>query len=166
MSKIININMGEAIVAHNDTKLRTGGVGSCVIVILYDPEKKVGGMSHSVLPSRREGNKSVFFHSAEEIRNPGGMAKYADESVDYLIKEIQRNGGRKERLIAKLVGGAMTFKILGDGKTNIGRQNVESAKQRIISLGIPIEGEDTGGTVGRIVEFNLENGLVDVMTKI
>jgi chemotaxis protein CheD len=166
MSKVININMGEAAVAHNDTKIRTGGIGSCVIVILYDPEKKVGGMSHSVLPSRRESNKPVFFHSSGESRDQESAAKYVDEAVDHLIKEIQKIGGRKERLIAKLVGGAMTFKILSDSKNNIGRQNIESAKQRLISLGIPIEGEDTGGIVGRIAEFNLENGLVEVMTKI
>jgi chemotaxis protein CheD len=166
MNKIININMGEAAVSHNDTKIRTGGIGSCVIVILYDPEKKVGGMSHSVLPTRRDRDRSPFSYTKEEITEPKSAAKYADESVDYLIKEIQKIGGRKERLIAKLVGGAMTFKILGDSKNNIGKQNVESAKQRLINLGIPIEGEDTGGTVGRIAELNLENGLVDVMTKI
>jgi chemotaxis protein CheD len=166
MSKIININMGEAAIAHNDEKLRTGGIGSCVIIILYDPENKIGGMAHSVLPSRREKDKSSFSYSKREIIEPESAAKYADEAADYLLREIQKRGGDRKRLIAKLVGGAMTFKILGDSKNNIGHQNVESAKQKLVSLGIPIEGEDTGGTVGRIAELNLENGLVEVTTKI
>lgn len=161
MDELININMGEMAVSHNDTHIKTGSVGSCVVIVLYDDEAKVGGMAHAMLPSRKEkeNKMSVSIDTAET------MAKYADESVDRLAKEIEKIGGRKERLRAKLIGGSRMFKILSGDKYGIGYQNIESARQRLVELEIPIENEDTGGTVGRIVEFNLSNGLVDVSTK-
>ena len=157
MPAAIVINTGELAVAHNDARIRTGGVGSCVIIVLYDDAAKVGGMAHAMLPSRRPG----------EPRSPDeAAAKYADESVDRLIGEIEKRGGRKERLRAKLVGGAQMFRILSGDQHGIGRQNVDAAGNRLRALAIPIDGEDTGGTAGRIAELNLENGSVEIFTKL
>lgn len=157
MSATIVINTGEMAVARNGARIRTGGVGSCVIVVLYDDAAKVGGMAHAMLPARRPG----------ELRSPDEpAAKYADESVDRLIGDIEARGGRRERLRAKLVGGAQMFRILSGDEHGIGRQNVDSAKNRLQALSIPIDGEDTGGTAGRVAELNLENGLVEIFTKL
>lgn len=156
MSKIININMGEMAVSHNDTHIKTGSIGSCVVIVVYDDEAKVGGMAHAMLPSRKEKKLDGIGEAA---------AKYADESVDRLVKAIEGIGGKKERLKAKLIGGARMFKILSGDKYGIGYRNVEAARERLTELGVPIESEDTGGTIGRLAELNLENGLVDVSTK-
>lgn len=162
MKKEININMGELAVAQSDTKIKTGSIGSCLVVILYDSKEKIGGMAHSIMASRdnRSKSKSATWSGLNEI-----MAKYVDESIDGLIEEIEKLGGKKERLEAKLVGGAKMFKLLSGDKFGIGQQNINKAREKFKELGIPIVNEDTGGTIGRIAELNIENGLVDVRTK-
>ncbi|MDA2921776.1 chemotaxis protein CheD [Patescibacteria group bacterium AH-259-L07] len=167
MSKIININMGEMAVGHNDTRIKTGSIGSCVVVVLYDGEAKVGGMAHAMLPTRKERKTDVVSEARANINInvAEAVAKYVDESVDRLVKEIEKIGGKKERLKAKLIGGSSMFRVLSGDKHGIGYQNIEAAKRRLQELGIPIKSEETGGTVGRLAELNLENGLVEVSTK-
>lgn len=173
MSQTININMGEMAVGHNDTHIKTGSIGSCIVIVLYDEEAKVGGMAHAMLPSRRKQYaKDVVSEARERVSIPSrssnseeSIAKYADESVDRLVKEVENIGGKRARLKAKLVGGSKMFKILSGDKHGIGYQNAEAAREQLKVLGIPIENEDTGGTIGRIAELNLENGLLDVSTK-
>lgn len=165
MAELININMGEMAVGHNDAHIKTGSVGSCVVIVLYDDKAKVGGMAHAMLPSRMERKRNVASETKGAIFEAEAVAKYADESVDRLLNEVKAIGGKEENIKAKLIGGSRMFKILSGDKHGIGYQNTESARQRLTELDIPVENEDTGGTVGRIVELNLSNGLVDVSTK-
>ncbi|MEK7453105.1 MAG: chemotaxis protein CheD [Patescibacteria group bacterium] len=165
MHQTINIDMGEMAVGYNGTHIKTGSIGSCIVIVLYDYEAKIGGMAHAMLPSRGERQIDLINEARAHINKTEFVARYADESVDRLIKEIEKIGGKRERLKAKLTGGARMFKVLNGDKDGIGYQNFESAKRRLQELGIPIENEETGGTVGRVADLNLENGLVDVSTK-
>jgi len=165
MFQIININMGEMAVGRNGIHIKTGGIGSCIVVVLYDNVAKVGGMAHAMLPKRKKKPANAAVNGWNLVNTDETAAKYADESVDVLIREIGKIGGRKERLKAKLVGGAKMFKVLSGDDYGIGYQNIEAAKKRLQEVGIPVESEETGGTVGRIAELDLENGLVDVSTK-
>ena len=54
------------------------------------------------------------------------------------------------------------FKLLSGDNNGIGFQNTESAKKRLKELGIFLESEDTGGTVGRSAVMDLSNGLVSI----
>jgi chemotaxis protein CheD len=157
MAQIVTINMGEMAVAHNDTIIKTGSIGSCVVIVLYDDAARVGGMAHAMLPQM----------PLDKIGNGRDIlqAKYADQAVDNLVRGIESAGGKKERLKAKLVGGARMFKILEGDRYGIGYQNAEAAKKRLTELGIPIVSEDVGGNVGKMAELNLKTGLVDVATK-
>ena len=154
MSELININIGEMAVGHNDTRIKTGSIGSCMVIVLYDDIAKVGGMAHAMLPTRNEHDKNAI-----------SAAKYTDEAVNSLLSKIKAIGGKKEMIKAKLVGGSRMFKILSGDKYGIGYQNIESARKRLAELGIPIASEDTGGTIGRIAELDLRNGLINVSTK-
>lgn len=164
MPKIIDINMGEMAVGRNDAIIKTGGIGSCVVIVLYDAKNKVGGMAHAMLPLRQK--KDMIGRVENSIIESTGTAKYVDESVDNLVREIEEMGGEKNNLKAKLIGGARMFRILSGDKFGIGYKNLEVAKNRLQVLNIPIESEATGGTAGRLAEFNLKSGLVDVSTKI
>ncbi len=117
--------------------------------------------------------KSFFARSKKHERKepvdfePGNdSGKYADEAIDNLILGITRNGGAKKNLIAKLVGGAAMFQKLINTENGIGHQNIEAARERLTELGIRIDKEDTGGNTGKLVEFDLRNGLVTVQTSL
>lgn len=73
-------------------------------------------------------------------------------------------GTKPENLKAKLVGGSKMFRFLSGDDHGIGFRNAEMARKQLLLLGIPIESEDVGGSVGRSAEFNIDNGLVQVMT--
>lgn len=162
--KVIDINVGELAAGVKELSIRTSGIGSCMVVCLYDEKTKTGGMIHSMLPTRSQnGQIKREFMVSEETPSP---AKYLDEGIDRLLAEVERLGGRRERLVAKLVGGSRMFKFMHDEKTSIGTKNIEMAQAKLAELGILIEGEDTGGTIGRMAEFNLENGLLDISIKI
>jgi len=161
MPKITNISTGEMAVGNDSSIIKTVGIGSCIVVALYDKENRIGAMSHSLLPFRREQTK---INSAPiKLKK---TAKYVDESINWMIEEIEKLGGKKENLTAKLIGGSRMFKILSGDKYGIGYQNIQAANQKLGQLGIPIESEATGGTVGRMAEMNLANGIVDIDTKI
>lgn len=166
MDKLITINTGEMAIDKDDVKIRTSGIGSCVVITLYDSVAKIGGMAHAMLPSHENINKDLVESAREGIVETELVsAKYVDTAIDRLLMQIEKLGGKKENLRAKITGGARMFRILSGDKFGIGYKNVESAKKKLAEIGIMLESEETGGNVGRIAELDLQNGLVEVTTK-
>jgi chemotaxis protein CheD len=163
MSDQISIKTAELFVSQGDVIIETGSIGSCIVIALYDEENKVGGMAHAMLPSRK-GPKP----ETEELSNETGntSARYADEAIENLLILIRQEGGKKENLTAKLIGGASMFKKLSGDNLGMGHQNTEAARAKLMFHGIRIEKEDVGGSSGKMVEFNLANGVVEVNTKL
>lgn len=159
MPKEIIVKTGELAVDHNDTIIKTGSIGSCLVIVLYDEEIKIGGMAHAMLPVCRNKDK-------KGICLDGSEARYVDMAIDHMVKKILDQGGKAENLIAKLVGGASMFEKLGSSAKGIGERNIEVARERLEKMGIRIKGEDTGGKAGKIAEFNLANGVLDITTKL
>jgi len=160
MGKIININIAEYAVGKNNLVIETSGIGSCLVICLYDADEKIGGMAHAMLPSRRKKN-SVFNQGNTMIGK--NNYKFVDEAIEGLIVEIRKIGGKKEKLKAKIIGGAEMFNIFKKKLTSIGKENERTAREKLEELGIPIDSEDVGGSVGRSVRFNLENGVVSII---
>ena len=157
MDNLIDITTGQIIADVGNKVLRTGSVGSCLVITMSDKEKQIGGMAHSLLPSR---SKDISPKALELD------AKYVDESVELLLDMIMKLGGRRDHLDVKIAGGASMFKTLGSENHGIGYQNIEAAKAKIQELGLVLENENVGGAVGRIVELNLMSGILEVTTKI
>ncbi|MCS3900407.1 chemotaxis protein CheD [Methanococcus voltae] len=126
-------------------------LGSCVAIILYDRGKKIGGMAHVMLPK-----SNSMAH-----RNPG---KYADTAVSILLNDMVKLGARKNKIIAKLVGGAAMFDC-NSQTMDIGKRNIDSCKSELRKVGIRTFAEDVGGTNGRTVYFNLKDGEVKIRNK-
>ncbi|AIC15216.1 chemotaxis protein CheD [Nitrososphaera viennensis] len=157
-----SVGMGELHVADNkkDTVLTTF-VGSCIALCLYDPQSKVGGMAHIMLPENSRNNDDDGSSSGEE-----GAAKYADEALENTLRMMVKKGALQGRLVAKIAGGAKIFSHEGSGGDNdmfsIGSRNAESIKKLLTQKGIRIAGEDVGLNHGRWVRFNLNSGQVVV----
>ncbi|MCX6819248.1 MAG: chemotaxis protein CheD [Candidatus Aenigmarchaeota archaeon] len=142
----LTIGIGEFVVS-SSCVLEAIGLGSCVAVCLYDKGKKLGGIAHIML------GKSEGFDV-----NP---MRFADKAIDAMLKELLKKGCKQNNLTAKIFGGASMFSNI---KTSmeIGNNNVNAVKAILKKYGIKIIAEDTGGTHGRSVWFDLDNGKVVV----
>jgi len=146
---VVTVKMAEMDVVADGRSLKTI-LGSCVGVILRDPERRVSGLAHIMLPARR--------------RDDEAMGKYADSAVPALLGRLATNGYRVASLRALLIGGAQMFPMGNTGLASIGDQNVEAARKALQEKKIPIIYEDTGGSAGRSVSFNNSTGEVSVRT--
>ena len=134
-----------------DAVIVTLGLGSCVAIMLYDPEAKVGGMAHVLLPS-----KSL----AHDADNP---AKFPETAVPLLTARLGALGADRRRLIAKLAGGASMFaSLMTPGTLQMGERNIVAARNALRLAAIPIQREAVGGERGRSVRFHVKDGRVEI----
>lgn len=153
MADMISVKMKEYQVAQSPTILTTSSLGSCVALAIYDPEKKFGGLAHTMLPTG--------LGDGDHSKSHTGIM------VEAMIKELQQKGAKKERLRAKLAGGSNMFPLLPNSElTDIGQQNLAVIKQKLKEHHIKIVGEDIYGCNGRMVEFCLNTGIMTVIKRL
>jgi chemotaxis protein CheD len=150
MSNEIIIKIADLQVSQEPSILTTHGLGSCLAIMLYDPEVKIGGLAHVMLPSSEL--------SSQKLK----PAKYPQTAIEIMVQQMESMGCRRMRIRAKLVGGSTMFSGLllnrKDGGTSIGQRNAQEAKRVLISLNVPIIAEDIGGDYGRSGEVILSSG--------
>ncbi len=147
----VSVGLGESRTAAKTGHMSVRGLGSCVAVVLHDPETKMGGIAHVVLPS----------HTL--ARDQSMPAKFADTAVPHLLQELRDRGARQASLVARLIGGASMFAPLNPGSgVHMGERNVAACRQAVASAGVPIVGEDVGGQAGRSLLFDVHAGTVTV----
>jgi chemotaxis protein CheD len=150
MPRKIEVTMGRGAVTRAPHIISSSGLGSCVVVTLYDTEQRLGGLAHIMLPDSN--NLNSYHHPY----------KCADTAIATLIKELRSMRATHRDMVAKLVGGAKMFLASDDFGPGIGDQNIISIKRILERKRIPVIGENTGGNYGRNVEFYLDSGKVMV----
>ncbi|MDA3879278.1 MAG: chemotaxis protein CheD [Prolixibacteraceae bacterium] len=133
-------------IVSGDTKVFTI-LGSCVAVVLWDEQTKIGGVNHYLLPNWN--NKG-----APDVR-------YGDVAVTELHDKTILSGAVKRRMVAKIYGGASLLN-LESATFNIGQRNINIAKEKLKELNIQIIEEQIGGTTGRKILFDPQTGYVKV----
>lgn len=148
----IIVRVAELIVRPAPAQLAALGLGSCVAVILHDPEARVGGLVHILLPTAAVGER------------PGAApGRYAQSAVPALLEAVLAAGAARHRVVARLVGGATMFRNLtAPGLIAIGERNTVAARRALDTLSLPLVGEAVGGDYGRSVQFDLMTGTVTV----
>lgn len=147
MGEVIKVGMADLKIAKNPDILTTLGLGSCIGIAVWDPMTKIGGLAHIMLPD------------STKIRNNSNIAKFADTGIDELIRLMLQAGANKNKLVAKIAGGARMFEVSGATTVgNIGEKNAIASKEKLKQLGIPLLAEDTGLNYGRTVELDCSNG--------
>ncbi|WP_137132553.1 chemoreceptor glutamine deamidase CheD [Rhizobium sp. FY34] len=134
----MNIIQGEFKVTDDPNAVITTILGSCVAACLRDPVAGVGGMNHFLLPGDGPGGMSG-----------GDMSRYGVHLMELLINGILKRGGRRERLEAKIFGGAKTIASF----SNVGEQNAAFATKFLRDEGIKLVGSSVGGDFGRKLEY-------------
>lgn len=122
-------------------------LGSCVTVTLWHPRRRIGGMCHFLVPSRRTAH------------HPERDGYSAVEAFDLFDRAMLRAGSLAHEYQAKLFGGGNMFPH-ATGRLNVGGRNIEMARQLLKERGIPLLAEHAGGAGHRKLVFDIASGEV------
>ncbi len=148
MSEIIIVGMADLKTCVSPNGVTTLGLGSCVGIAIRDPNTKIGGLAHIMLP-----DSTAIRNSQQNI------AKFADTGIEELVRQMELLGAKRTRLVAKIAGGATMFNFQGrTDMVQVGERNVEATKKKLREMNIPILAQDTGANYGRTVTFFPETG--------
>jgi chemotaxis protein CheD len=153
MPELIRVGMADYKVSRGPGIIISYGLGSCIGISMYDPQTKIGGLLHIMLPDSTQSKAS---------ENP---AKFADTGLPLMLKDIVQLGALQSRVVAKIAGGSQMFAFANATDImRVGARNAEAAKNILKKLNIRLLAEDTGGTYGRTVQIDLDTGVYRVKT--
>jgi len=136
----------------NDTII-TYSLGSCIGVTLWDPEVRVGGMIHYMLP------ESSLSPEKAKLK----PAMFADTGIPALFRAAFDLGAVKKRLIVKVAGGSQ---LLDDNGTfNIGKRNFIMLRKLFWKNNVLIDADHVGGSISRTIRLNVGTGKVTLKTR-
>ena len=130
----------------SETRIKTV-LGSCIAICMWHPKLKIGGMSHSLLPTR--------FEPSVKVGNLDG--RYVDEAVQLFLFEVLKAKTKPEDYKVKVFGGAAVLATNNTEQT-IGSRNYEMSQKSLKEAGFTIFSEHTGGNEARNVMLDLWSG--------
>lgn len=133
----VHIIQGEFLVSADPNVVVTTILGSCVAACIRDPLAGVGGVNHFLLPGKTPS------------ANGEPDERMGVHLMELLVNGLLKAGASRDRLEAKLFGGARTVKGLSD----VGAHNIEFARRFLKNERITFVGGDTGGDLGRRIQY-------------
>lgn len=133
--------------SHPEDVIVTYSLGSCLGVTAYDPEKRMGGLVHCLLPTA-----SSARHKARE--NP---YMFVSTGVASMVRKLVDKGASRNRLIFKAAGGA---NMRNDNLFNTGLRNFEALERLLDRNHVKLAAMDVGGTIPRTMFLHLDTGRV------
>src|SRR5687768_4603361 len=113
MNPVIEVGTAEYAIGYAGQTLMTIGVGSCLVICLYDTNKKIGALVHVMLP-----------HSENGHLNP---LRFTDTALEHVLADLWDKGVQRADLEAHLIGGASMFVNIED-YLKIGEKNIQAAQ--------------------------------------
>lgn len=126
--------------------LITYSLGSCLGLSLFDPQARVGGLLHSLLP----------LSSLDAERAKQNPFMFADTGVTRFLENVFQLGARRENLIAKVAGCGAP--LASTPAFNIGQRNWTVLRKVLWKNNILIAGEEVGGTAARTMILHMKTG--------
>jgi chemotaxis protein CheD len=125
-------------------------VGSCIAVCLIDPVACVGGMNHFMLPA-----------PAPDREESVDRARFGVHAMDLLVGALQKLGGQRRHLQAKIFGGGHVLQIPRHAES-VPERNIRFINEYMVAEGIPVLCRDLGGYLPRRIHFATATGKVQV----
>lgn len=142
----INVRIADYAVAERGAVLVTNGIGSCVAIVLYEREAKIGALAHILLPH----------DSLTAVHEP--PTKSVTAAVPVMVRRMRELNGNGE-IEARLVGGTSMFaQLLAPGSLSLDSRNIVATRAACAAADITTIAEDIGGAHGRSVVFDVDNG--------
>ncbi len=144
--QLIYAMTGEVKSGDKNTILKSGAIGSCIVVTSYDKKSKAGVMAHIMLPGESPENKAT------------PKTRYAKNAVIKLLELMKLNNSNMDDIKVCLAGGANVLQR----KDDIIWQNIiDSVEQIIRENGITVLAKSLGGVLRRSVSLDVETGLLN-----
>ena len=134
----VHIVQGQQHVDSDPQVVLTTILGSCVAACLWDAQGGIGGMNHFLLPGERRPSNGLGVSQCKGVH-----------LMELLVNALLRQGAQRQRLQAKLFGGARMIR----GLTDIGDMNAAFAERFLRDEGIAIVGGSLRGEFGRRIQF-------------
>ncbi len=135
-----------------DQEIVTYSLGSCLGIALYDPQIKVGGMLHVLLPT-----------STIDPEKAGKLPfLFVNTGVPLLFRAVYELGAVKARLMVKVAGGADMQ--LTNNTFNVGERNLIALTELFAHHGVRICNRAVGGHLSRTFRLNMATGSAYVET--
>lgn len=147
MKQIVGISDMKVSKDPKDT-LITYSLGSCIGVLVWDPQAKVAGLLHYMLPDSKI--------DAERAKKSPYM--FGDVGIPMLFRAAYGLGAVKERLQVYVVGGSQIMDSAG--VFNIGVRNYDIVTRLFAKNGIRPMKEDIGGSVNRTISIELSTAKI------
>jgi len=144
----VNLLAGQLYFGTQASTVRTL-LGSCVALVLWHPQRRIGAMCHYLLPSRNQ-------------KSGPADARFGNEAITQLVQALQRSGTRPGEYLTHLYGGADTMPERDGPSFNIGERNIEVGCTLIDQHGFDLQAVDVGDFVPRTVTLDLHTGQIDV----
>jgi chemotaxis receptor (MCP) glutamine deamidase CheD len=146
----VTIHIGQVYATREPAAIKTL-LGSCIAVCLRDPVTGVGGMNHFMLPAPVNGSSG----------GSAGISHYGIHAMDLLIGAMQKAGGDRRRLQAKLFGGGHVLRMMSTG-ASVPERNIQFIESFMQTERITVVSRDLGGFLPRRIEFRTDTGKVFV----
>ncbi len=144
--KIINIFIGEYHASTEPAVIQTI-LGSCVAACLFDPNTRIGGMNHILLPGRADMKKFDV------------SARYGVNAMELLINRMMNLGAGRKNMYAKVFGGAHMMSAIST-ENGVGEKIFSFVFEFLKNENIRVESRDVGGTDSRKIFFLTDTGEV------
>lgn len=128
--------------------LATYALGSCIGLAVHDPESRVGGLLHFMLPDS----------SIDSGRNRQNPYMFADTGIPLLLKEVCEKGASKRRLVVHAIGAAQMMDP--QNIFEIGKRNYQAMRRILWKAGLLLHAEAIGGVRSRTVRLEIGTGKV------
>jgi len=120
-------------------------LGSCVSITLWHRVRRIGAMSHFLLATR-------------DCRDEGLDARYGDEALQLMRRELAALGVPAAKCEAKIFGGASMLPGGPNNTLHVGQKNGTAARLLLRQQGIPIVSESLYGQGHRNIVFDISSG--------
>lgn len=141
---------GEYFVTMHDEAIYTT-LGSCISACIRDRVSGIGGMNHFMLPVSAGSDSWKASDNSVSTR-------YGNVAMEHLINTILKNGGKRQNLEAKIFGGGRIIANM----TDVGRRNIDFARDYLDTEGLKVASEDVGDSFPRMVVYFPATGKVRV----
>ena len=149
MQEVFDINTGEVLVSSQGSILRAQALGSCIAVVAYEPDFKVGGIAHIMLPGHASSSEIYPY-------------RYCENAIDHLENLVKLTSGL-ERLSGVCLVGAGN--VLHDIEDTICPNNINSVCSYLKIKDINILASVLGGFSRKSVFLDLVSGKVEYSVK-